>query len=42
MRVNFEKSYKVIRKLGEGGFGEVLEVERVSDGSRFAKKVIKR
>ena len=37
---NFKKGYKEIRKLGKGGFGEVFEVERVSDGSRFAKKVI--
>ena len=39
---SFNKGYKEIGKLGEGGFGEVFEVERVSDGSRFAKKVIKR
>ncbi len=30
--------YKPVRKLGKGGFATVYEVERATDGKRFAVK----
>lgn len=39
---SFNKGYKDISNLGAGAFGDVYEVERLSDGSHFAKKVIVR
>jgi hypothetical protein len=39
---SFNKGYKDIRKLGNGTFGNVFLVERLSDGSHFAKKVIEK
>jgi serine/threonine-protein kinase len=33
--------YRVIRKLGVGGMGAVYEVERISDGQRFALKTLR-
>lgn len=35
-----DERYRVIRALGEGGMGQVHEVERVSDRRRFALKVL--
>jgi len=32
--------YRVVRELGQGGAGRVYEVERTSDGQRFALKVV--
>ncbi len=37
---SFNKGYKDIRKLGNGAVGNVFLVERLSDASHFAKKVI--
>ncbi len=34
----FHKLYKPVRKLGKGGFATVYEVQRVTDGIRFAAK----
>lgn len=34
----FDQCFRKIRKLGEGDFGEVVEVERVTDRKRFAIK----
>jgi hypothetical protein len=33
--------YRVVRPLGAGGMGEVYEVERLTDGRRFALKIIR-
>jgi len=38
----FEKKYAVIKKLGEGTYGEVLEVELRATGARRAVKIIPR
>jgi len=32
--------YRIVRPLGAGGMGEVYEVERLSDGTRLALKVV--
>ncbi len=32
--------YRVVRRLGEGGMGAVVEVERLTDGKHFALKVL--
>jgi len=34
----FHKMFKPLRKLGKGNFATVYEVERVTDGSKFAVK----
>src|SRR5438552_7418741 len=35
-----EERYRLVRALGKGGMGEVHEVERLTDGRRFALKVL--
>ena len=36
-----KNEYEVIKSLGEGGFGQVLEVKKVSDGTKYALKIAK-
>ena len=37
-QVGFHQFFKPLRKLGKGNFASVYEVERVSDGQKFAVK----
>lgn len=37
---SFDARYRVLRRLGVGGMGAVYEVERLTDGRRFALKAV--
>jgi len=37
-QLGFHQLFKPIKKLGKGGFATVYEVERVTDGCKFAVK----
>ena len=39
-RLEIEVKYEIIEKLGEGGFGKVYKIKRISDGKLFAVKCI--
>ena len=36
----FDQRFRIVRALGQGGMGAVVEVERVADGKHFALKVM--
>ncbi len=38
---SFESEYKIIKEIGQGGFGIVFECERIKDKKRFAAKALK-
>jgi len=36
----FDERYRIVRAIGQGGMGAVVEVERIEDSKRFALKVM--
>jgi len=36
----FDERYRIVRAIGQGGMGAVVEVERIEDNKRFALKVM--